>query len=135
MSEGANPLADLKVSEYATDTILACQPDAPLREVAELMANNRVHAVMVVNDVAPEPPVITDRDLAAAAASGHFDELYARDVSGGEAVSIAADDGLEVAAALLAERRVSHLVVRDSMRKPVGVLSVLDLARAISTAS
>jgi CBS domain-containing protein len=132
MTEGTHPLAGGKVGEYASDTILACQPDASLHEVADLMANNRVHAVVVVDDAASEPPVITDHDLAAAAASGHFDDLYARDVSGGEAVSIAEDESLETAASLLAGRAVSHLVVRDGSGRPIGVLSILDLARAVS---
>ena len=50
------------------------------------MAHNRVHAVVVADDEAPEPPVIADVDLVAAAASGRFDTMVARDIAGTEAL-------------------------------------------------
>ena len=96
------------------------------------MASNRVHAVVVSGDIAPEPPVIADADLIAATSSGHFNELSARDIAGTEAVSVGGEETLERAAQLLAEHGVSHLVVRDGRGIPVGILSTLDVARAIS---
>lgn len=131
-SAGPDPLAGRTVDEFASVGILSCTPDAPLDEVAWLMANNRVHAVVVADDTGPEPPVIADTDLIAAAGSGHFDQLSAGDIAGTEAVSVGSDETLERAAQLLAEHGVSHLVVRDRRRLPVGILSTLDVARAIS---
>jgi CBS domain-containing protein len=116
--------------DYASNGILACSGDAPLAEVAGLMARNDVHAIVVVDDQAPEPPIVSDQDLVAAIASGHFDELTASDVAGTEAVSILTDEDLGRAAQLLAEHRVSHLVVRNARREPVGIISTLDLAEA-----
>ena len=127
-----NPLSGRTVDEFASVGILSCTPDAPLGEVAWLMAENRVHAVVVADDDRPEPPIIADGDLIAAADSGHFDGLCARDIAGTEAVSVRDDETLERAAQLLAAHNVSHLVVRDRRRMPVGILSTLDLARAIS---
>lgn len=126
-------LADRAVNEVASIGILSVTADAPLDEVAWLMANNRVHAVLVTDDAAAEPPVIADADLIAAADSGHFDELRAGDIAGTEAVSIRDDESLERAAQVLAEHGVSHLVVRDRRRLPIAVLSTLDLARAIAS--
>lgn len=126
------PFEDRTVAEFATVGILSCTPDAPLDEVAWLMSNNRVHAVLVVDDEAAEPPVISDIDLIAAASSGHFDGLCARDIAGTEGVSVTEDETLARAAQLLAEHRVGHLIVRDNARVPVGIISSLDLARAIA---
>lgn len=125
-------LAGLSVDQFASIGIVACTPDAPLDDVARLMATNRVHAVVVVDDDAPEPPVIADSDLIAAADSGHLDELAARDIAGTEAVSVRTDESLDRAAQLLAEHGVTHLIVRDRGRMPIGILSTLDVARAIS---
>jgi predicted transcriptional regulator len=127
-----NPLAGLSVAQFATTGILSVQPDAPLEEVAWLMANNRVHVVAVVEDAAAEPPVIRDADLVAAAISGHYPELRARDVAGTEAISIPADEQLDRAAELLVQHGVTHLIIRDHRRVPSGVLSTLDIARAIA---
>jgi predicted transcriptional regulator len=127
-----NPLAGSTVAEFATTGILSVQPDAPLEEVAWLMANNRVHAVAVVDDAAAEPPVIRDVDLVAATVSGHYQELRARDVAGTEAVSVRGDERLDRAAQLLARHGVTHLIIRDQRRVPSGILSTLDIARAIA---
>jgi CBS domain-containing protein len=125
-------LARRRVDEFASVGIFSCPPDAPLDEVARVMASNRVHAVVVAGDIAPEPPVIADADLIAATSSGQFNQLSARDIAGTEAVSVGGEETLERAAQLLAEHGVSHLVVRDGRRIPVGILSTLDVARAIS---
>jgi predicted transcriptional regulator len=131
-STAAGPLAGAEVHDYASVGILSCPPDAPLDEVAWLMAHNRVHAVVVADDEAPEPPVIADVDLVAAAASGRFDTMVARDIAGTEAVSVRGDESLERAGRLLADHEISHLIVRDDRRLPTGILSSLDIARAIS---
>ncbi len=119
------------VDDFANVGIVACPADAPLEEVAWTMADNRVHAVVVETE-GDSTPVITDTDLIAAACSGHFDELCALDVAGTEPVSVSKEDTLERATQLLAEHGVTHLVVRDSRWRPVGILSTLDVAKAIS---
>jgi CBS domain-containing protein len=120
---------------FASNGILSCTPDTPLAEVAEMMAVNRVHAIVVVDDTDAEPPVISDQDLTGAVATGHFDELCARDVAGTEALSLPASETLARAAQLLSDHRVSHLIVRDERRDPVGVISTLDIAAAIAEQS
>jgi predicted transcriptional regulator len=131
-TSSSGPLGGATAGEYASDGILSCLPDAPLDEVAWLMSHNGVHAVVVADDQAAEPPVIADLDLINAAASGHYETLVARDIAGTEAVSVSADEPLGQAAQLLAEHDVTHLIVRDERRVPTGILSTLDLARAIS---
>ncbi len=130
--EAAGRLDTHKVGEHASAGLISCSPHAPLDEIAALMAENRVHAVVVVDDRAVEPPVVSDLDLIAALASGHYDELRASDIAGTEGVSVFDDEGLGRAAQLLSEHRVSHLVVRNERREPVGVVSTLDLAEAIA---
>jgi CBS domain-containing protein len=125
-------LEDRLAGDYASNGILACSGDAPLAEIAGLMARNNVHAIVVVDDRAAEPPIVSDQDLIGAIASGHFDEMTASDVAGTEAVSIFHDEDLARAAQLLAEHRVSHLVVRNARREPVGIVSSLELAEAAS---
>jgi CBS domain-containing protein len=130
-----NRLDGQTLGAFASHGILSCTPDAPLAEVARLMAVNRVHAIVVVDDTVPEPPVISDQDLTGAVATGHFDELCACDVAGTEALSLPATETLARAAQLLSDHRVSHLIVRDKRRDPIGVISTLDIAAAIAEQS
>jgi CBS domain-containing protein len=120
------------LSECAHIGIVSCTPDAPLAKVAELMASNRVHAVVVVDDERAEPPVISDLDLAGAVASDHFDHLRASDVAGTEAISLKESDSLAHAAQVFADRKVSHVIVRNDRRYPIGIVSTHDLAVAIA---
>jgi CBS domain-containing protein len=128
-------LAKPAVERFMSRGIVSCAPDASLREVAWAMSNNKVHAIFVVDDRAVEPPVILDSDLVAAASSGRFDHLCARDIASAEAKSVFVDDRLERAVELLGERGVGHLVVRNRQRMPIGVISTLDVARAIAAES
>ena len=120
------------MGDFASVGILSVAPDAPLAEVAGLMARNRVHAAVVADDEADEPPVIADADLIAAAGSGHFDELSAGDIAATEAMQRPRrrEPGARGTAARRA-RRV-HLVVRDRRRMPIGILSTLDVAGAMA---
>jgi CBS-domain-containing membrane protein len=137
-TESSNPdrllpewLSGRYVADFANVGILSCPAEAPLEEVASMMADNNVHALVVVDDT-ESSPIISDNDLIAAAGSGHFDELCALDVAGTESVSVSRQDTLEHATQLLAEHGVAHLIVRDDRWRPIGILSTLDVARAIS---
>lgn len=111
--------------------ILSCPPETPVREVAHLMARQRVHAVAVANVAGDGRPwgVVSASDVAAAAAAGG--EPTAGEVAAAELLTIGAHEPLYRAAQLFTEHQVSHLVVVDeTYGVPVGVLSTLDLARA-----
>ena len=73
-------------------------------------------------------------DLADLALRAPESELSAADIAGTHAVTVFEDEGLGHAAQLLSDNRVSHLVVRNERRQPVGIVSTLDLAAAISGA-
>jgi CBS domain-containing protein len=116
-----------------TTGVICCPPDTPLQEVAEIMAGHRVHAVYVFDDDAGELwGQVSDLDLVAAA-RGDLEHLTAKDASVTPLIAVETDDSLDRAAQLLAENGVSHLAVVDpSTRRPVGVLSTLDLAKVIA---
>jgi CBS domain-containing protein len=134
-------LAGTRVSEAMTTGVISCPPDTPLRRVAQIMARERVHAIYVF-DYGDEDDetvqlwgIVSDLDLVAAG-RGDIDDLTARDASVTPLVSARSDDSLARAAQLLAEHGVSHLAVIDPYaRRPVGVLSTLDIARVLAAAA
>jgi CBS domain-containing protein len=128
-------LQHVRVADAMHHGILSCAADAPLGEVAGIMAKHHVHAVAVTDGPmpikagAPDRPVavVSDLDVIAAAASGT--EPSALEAAGTEPLTISADQPLHRAAQLMAEHGVAHLVVRDpASGYPVGVLSTLDIA-------
>lgn len=131
-------LTATRVSDAMTTGVIRCAPHTPLRQVAAIMAEARVHAVYVFDygdedDVAPEMwGLVSDLDLVAAA-RGDLDARTARDASVTPLIDVRTDDSLDRAAQLMSEYGVSHLAVVDpGTRQPVGVLSTLDVARVLA---
>jgi CBS domain-containing protein len=129
----APAFGDANVVDAMRLGVVSCPPDAPLREVARILATYRIHAV-VVSEIEGDRPwgIISDLDLAAAA-ERDLDEVKARDVATGELLTVGADEKLAHAARLMAERGLTHVVVvQPHSGQPVGVLSTLDLAGVLA---
>ena len=124
---------DTRVGAAMTSGVISCPPDTALAEVASIMSERGVHAVYVFDEDASELwGLVSDIDLVAAA-RGDLDHLTARDASVTPLFLVDTHDSLDRAAQLVAENDVSNLTVVDpKMRRPVGVLSTLDLARVIA---
>jgi CBS domain-containing protein len=118
--------------------ILTCAPDTPLVEVARLMSIHRVHCVAVagvMHDANGESLVwriLSDADLAAAAAAGDL-SVTAASVATDPPATAWTSDPLREAAKTMAEHKLSHLVVLSTNDgRPVGVLSTLDIAHVLA---
>ena len=135
----AKPLTSTRVDEAMTTGVISCTPDTPLRHVAALMADRHNEPDPVLCDYGDEDDettelwgLVSDLDLVAAGRKD-IDLQTARDSSVTPLVCVRSDDSLDRAAQLMAEYSVSHLAVVDpTTRRPVGVLSTLDLARVLS---
>jgi CBS domain-containing protein len=128
-------LTHVRVRDCMHSGIFSCSGDAPLGEVAGIMAKHRVHAVAVTNGNDRRiVAVASDLDVIAAAASGK--EPTARQIAATEPLSISANAPIQNAAQMMTEHGVAHLVVVDAAGGyPVGVLSTLDLAALYSRSS
>jgi CBS domain-containing protein len=116
--------------------IVSCSPDAPLSEVARMMADHRVHAIAVAEIGHGRPwgtwRIVSDMNVMAAVATAREPtgrELTAREMAETEAATVSADESLEHAAQVMSKHNVAHLVVLDSAGGyPVGIISTLDVA-------
>ena len=138
-SSGVYPsLGELGVGDAMHHGLISCSPDTPLPTVARMMATYRVHAILVTAHGAEELPgggwgVVTDADLLRAAQTEDFDEKTSRMVAAGPVLTVTTADTLARAAQLLVEHQISHLIVAEPhSARPVGVLSTLDVARALA---
>lgn len=124
-------LARVHVRDAMHTGMLTTDPITPLRVVARLMAEQRVHAVAVADpDHARRPwGIITDLDVAAAAAEDAYET--AGEAAKHDVVTISSADSLIWAAHQMVEHGASHLVVVDpTTGHPAGILSTLDVAAA-----
>jgi len=111
--------------------ILTTDPTTPLRTVAKLMADQRVHAVAVADPDHSRRPwaIITALDIASAAAEDLDIPAGQADVS--QVLTVSSGDSLDHAAHLMVEHGLTHLVVVDAATgHPSGILSTLDVVAA-----
>lgn len=134
---------------YGTSTVAAvmhrgvvsCRPETPIAEVARMMVAHRVHAV-VVDGIRRDAAgmerlvwgVVSDLDLIGRVEAVDAPTVTAGDMSATPAVVVSPEESLSEAASLMHDYDVHHLLVVDpTSRRPVGIVSTLDLAAVIAT--
>ncbi|MCZ7589822.1 MAG: CBS domain-containing protein [Gaiella sp.] len=130
-------LDTITVREAMHEGVLSCPTDTPLSTVAELMAGNGVHCIVVTDaGDASVWGVVSDLDLVAAAGVRDLDAQSAGGSAATPALAIAPDDTLQRAAQVMTEHAATHLlVVEETSGRPVGVVSTLDVARVLAERS
>jgi CBS domain-containing protein len=126
------------VGDAMSHGVISCPPETPLRVVARMMATFGVHAVFVFEygDEGDEEPhlwaVVSDLDLVAATQLD-LDTLTAGATAVTPLVTVAADGSIAEAGSLMAQYGIAHLAVTEpGSPRPIGVISTLDIARAIA---
>lgn len=126
------------VGDAMSHGVISCPPETPLRVVARMMATHGVHAIFVFEYEEEEGDglhlwaVVSDLDLVAATRLD-LDTLTAGATAVTPLVSVAADRSIGEAGALMAQYGIAHLAVTGpGSRRPIGVISTLDIARAIA---
>lgn len=131
-------LAAVPVAEVMHGGVLTCPLETPIRDVARMMAKQRVHCIVAAEESEDDGErrlwgVVSDLDLVSAASAGSVDDLTAGGTAVTPVLMVSPDDTVEHAAQLMAEHAVSHLVVVDSHHsRPVGVVSTLDVAALLA---
>ena len=131
-SSGGSPAT---VADAMHPGVLTCPPEAPLRDVAQMMAERNIHCLIVFTGEEPQAAgrhwgVVSDLDLVASLDS--LETLTAHDAALTPVVMIVPEQTLGRAAELMTQYRTAHLVVVDpGTMDPIGVLSTLDVARAV----
>jgi CBS domain-containing protein len=126
------------VGDAMSQGVISCPPETPLRTVARMMATYGVHAIFVFEHTDDDEEaqrlwaVVSDLDLVAATRLD-LDSLTAGATAVTPLVTIAADRSIAEAGSLMAQYGIAHLAVTDpAVRRPIGVISTLDIARAVA---
>jgi CBS domain-containing protein len=130
-------IVSLRVADAMHRGVVSCTTDTSLGTVAELMARERIHCVVVqTGDGDSLWGIVSDLDLVAAATVRELHEQTAGGSAGTPVLMIAPEETLERAAQVMTEHAAGHLVVVDPLTvRPVGVISTLDIAAALAHAS
>jgi CBS domain-containing protein len=114
--------------------VITCPPGTTLRSVAGILAEHLIHAVVVAREDVDAPlAVVTDRDVVFRHSRSELDDVTAAAAANAPAVTVREDVDLRQAAELMAHYGTSHVIVTErGGRRPIGVLSSLDVAAAVA---
>jgi CBS domain-containing protein len=119
----------MEVREGMTSVVLTVGPGHTLRDAARLMADREIGAAVVIDEQAPGPGILSERDILNSVGRGEDpDAERVADHMPDTVITAAPDWSLERAAAEMAKRGIRHLVIVEG-GNPVGVLSMRDIMR------
>jgi len=144
--------ADLPVSSIMTRDVTAVTPDTPARRLIELLLHQLFKAVPVIDDERHVIGIITEDDLlekakmpARLTVAGRLEqddlreflaqirhEKTAQHIMTQPVSTVGADDALGHVAQLMVERGFTRFPVVDAERRLVGMVSRLDILRAVA---
>ena len=119
----------MQVRDGMSEVSVTVGPSHTLRQAAQAMVGRNVGSALVIDDYAPTPGIVTERDILLSVGAG--EDPDAEPVAGHmtESVITAAPDwSLEHAAAEMSRRSVRHLVVFEE-GEVIGILSMRDIVR------
>jgi CBS domain-containing protein len=120
----------MKVSEVMTHGVECISPDTTLQQAAKRMKDLNVGPLPVCGDNDRLVGMITDRDIVIRAVAEGWDPKRKRveDALTPEVVYCFDDDDIDEAARLMRDNRIRRILVLNSDRRLVGIVSLGDLA-------
>jgi len=119
----------MEVREGMSKVVLTIGPGHTLREAARMMTEKDVGAAVVVDEDAPGPGILSERDLLTSIGRGQDpDGERVVDHMSDTVITATPDWSLERAATEMAHRRIRHLVIVERGQL-IGILSMRDIMR------
>lgn len=119
----------MEVREGMSGVVLTVGPGHTLRDAARRMTDKGVGAAVVIDEAAPGPRVVSERDILNSVGRGEDpDAERVGDHMSDTVISAAPDWSLERAAVEMTRRHIRHLVVVEQ-GELIGVLSMRDIVR------
>lgn len=121
---------DAPVSSLATGTVARVSPDATLTDVARKLMSVEVGALIVSATAEGVDGIISERDIVRLVGTGADPRtVRAADVATTAVLRCQRRDNVQVAANLMMQHRVRHLLVEEH-DEVVGIISARDVLRA-----
>jgi CBS domain-containing protein len=131
-------MTELTVRAWMHQGVISCGPGTPIETVAETMDSNDISALVVVDEQGAAVGVISRTDLVNSRFIQpylkHWRGMTAEHVMSKPVISVVPDTPVNEAARMLHEKRIHRLVVVEDAgghARPIGILSVTDLARHV----
>lgn len=120
----------MRAQDLMSHPAVTCNVNDPLTVAAHLMWEHDCGALPVVREDGKLAGMITDRDICMAAFTQgrRLDELLVNSAMATDVISAKPNDPIPEIEERMAERQIRRMPVIDEDRRPIGVLSMNDLA-------
>ena len=121
----------MRIRELMTQPVITCHQNEPLNKAARSMWERDCGSVPVVDDDGGLVGMITDRDICMSAytRNARLEDILIQNAMAKHVFSCRPDDTLDMAEQLMADKQIRRLPVVDQNNRPVGMLSMNDMAR------
>lgn len=118
-----------------SEPAMTCRTSDCLNTAARLMWEHDCGAIPVTGDDGQLVGIVTDRDICMAAYTrgATLHDIAVSDAMARNVVSCQADDSLDAAERLMSAHQVRRLPVVDRDQRPIGMLSMNDIARSAAS--
>lgn len=126
----------MNVEELMTKPAVTIRSHEPLSVAAQKMWDHDCGALPVVGDDGRLVGILTDRDVCMSAWSKGqtLDSIRAEDAMAKQVFAVKPDQDVSRAERMMAEHQIRRVPVVDAGEKPVGIISMNDLAREAARA-
>ncbi|MEW5847529.1 MAG: CBS domain-containing protein [Myxococcota bacterium] len=120
----------MKCHEIMKTSVECCDPNDEIREVARRMAEKNIGFMPVRDEVGRVLGTVTDRDLVVRvlATDRDLETTRVHEVMSQPIIACRPTDDLHEAERLMSRHRVSRVICVDEHQRPVGVISLSDVA-------
>jgi len=130
------PDKTVKVKDLMHEGVISCGEETPIQEVAKLLTEKGVHALVVVDEKGFATGIISQTDLVNIESLeeywNYWKGLSAKHIMSREIVSCEPDTEIDKARKKMLEKKVHRVIVTEKIgnkEKPIGVLSMTDIVR------
>lgn len=117
------------ITEIMTRTAVTSRADSSVHSLIALITQHHVGCIPIVDDKHRPMGIVTKLDLIEC---GGESRTTAREIMMPHAMVVSAEDTVARAASLMASEQIHHLLVVDSDRVLIGVVSTFDITRWIA---
>jgi len=128
-------MASKFVRDVMNRSVVTCTPDTTVHEAARRMAELRVNALVVVEQLSGELEGIVTRSDLARTYGQDYDAIKVESVMSHEVQTVVPHIPVSAAVLLMLDHKVDRLVImhaKPGPSRPVGILSLSDIVRDIA---
>ncbi|ODS42074.1 MAG: hypothetical protein MSIBF_01655 [Candidatus Altiarchaeales archaeon IMC4] len=126
-------IEEKKVSELMTHGTVSVPLDDTVADVVRVLAEGRVHGVVVTSKTGEAVGVISEIDIVKALGRD-FNKIKVQEIMTPDVVFVSPQMSVKEAAGIMAQKHISRLFVVDEKKRPRGVFSITDLINEIEQA-